>query len=104
MDILYRNLKILQYHNCWGQFINGNKSEQVDTSTTALLLLAFNLAGKEKLSDKEIVGIFKQYTTSDGYIDFTSGDTFDINRYSTEFGKSELTQGLILSLYSNATE
>lgn len=102
MNIIYNNLNKLRYNNCWGQFINGDENEQVDTSTTALLLLAFNIAGKESLTDEAIAHIFRKYTTTEGYIDFTSGDTFDINRYSTEFGKSELTQGLILSLYSNA--
>jgi UDP-N-acetyl-D-mannosaminuronic acid transferase (WecB/TagA/CpsF family) len=104
MNILYTNLKKLQYHDCWGQFINGDEKEQIDTSTTALLLLAFNMAGKENFTDDKIARIFKNYTTSEGCIDFTSGDTFDINRYSTEFGKSELTQGLLLSLYGNATD
>jgi len=102
MNILYANLIKLRYKNAWGQFINGDKNEQVDTSTTALLLLAFNIAGKENLNDEKIALIFRNYTTTEGYIDFTSGDTFDLNRYSNEFGKSELTQGLILSLYSNA--
>lgn len=100
MAILYSNLMTLRVNNYWGQFISGNAADRIDTSTTTMILYAFTLFGYKPYSQYEVIELFKNYTTNKGYLDFTSGDAADINGYSTEVGKSEISQGMLLSLLS----
>lgn len=99
MNSLHRNLIAQRTNKYWGQFITGSENDKIDTSTTTMLFYSFGLAGKEIYSDEVLVNVFSQYTNSDGYLDFTSGDTYTVNRYAKEYGKSELSQGLLLSLF-----
>lgn len=100
MDLLFEKLMELRINNYWGQFISGDTSDSIDTSTTTLLLYAFGLANYINYQDEEIVKIFSAFTNTKGFLDFTSGDTQDINKYSNEFGVSELSQGMLLSIFS----
>lgn len=81
--------------NLWNQFIGS--SGQFDASTTVLFLYSQILSDSVVLKSNELIGMLKSYLTTDGYILQTSGDTYAINHYSKSFGKSELSQGLLLS-------
>ena len=70
-----------------------------DSSSTVMLRLA--LQQMQKTDNKDLIKIMAPYTTKDGWIDQTSGDTYGFNMYSYSFGFSELTQGLMLILLSN---
>jgi rhamnogalacturonyl hydrolase YesR len=100
LNYIYNELMLLRVKKYWGQFISGDPDDKIDTSTTAMLLYAFALAGKKVYNEQELVDLFKGYTNTKGYLDFTSGDTYAINRYSEQIGKSELSQGMLLSLFS----
>lgn len=102
MDRIHDRLMGLRSEGHWGQFVSGGNGVEIDTSTTTMLLRAFQLAGNEKPSESLLASLFAAYTTIDGYLDFTSGDTYSINRYAVEHGKSELSQGVLLSLLAEA--
>jgi unsaturated rhamnogalacturonyl hydrolase len=100
MDKIYINLMSLRVKNYWGQFITGDSADKIDTSTTTFLLYAFALCGYDTFSKYNVVDLFKPYTTTKGYLDFASGDAFGIGSYSPIEGKSEMSQGMLLSLLS----
>jgi hypothetical protein len=56
------------------------------------------------LTKHEILSKLENYINRDGEILQTSGDTYGVNRYSATFGKSELSQGMLLLLLANAKD
>lgn len=85
--------------NLWNQFIGS--SSRFDASTTVLFIYSMILNNTNFSKSKELLEMLKKYLTTDGFILETSGDTYAINHYSMSFGKSELSQGvLLLSLAS----
>lgn len=98
IDRLHKYLMVLRSNGYWGQFVTGERNDRIDTSTTSMFLYAFGLAGNEGPDESELVDLLGRYTTAEGYLDYTSGDTYSVNRYALEYGKSELSQGMLLSL------
>lgn len=97
---LYDELMNLSINSYWGQFITGNPMDKIDTSTTTMFLYSFQLVKEKNYKKAFIVDLFKKYTTTEGFLDFTSGDTYNVNNYSHKMCKSELSQGMLLSILS----
>ncbi len=74
-------------------------SEAFDASTTVMVLYFIKKRGYP-VNENDITTILASMTTKDGYLDNTSGDTYDLNVYSRTFGFSELSQGILLKLLS----
>ena len=73
-------------------------SNVFDASSTVLIWYFMKDLDPNFISKEEIIKVLSRYTTVDGCIDFTSGDTFGLNMYSRKFGFSELSQGILLQL------
>lgn len=86
--------KLKNIDSLWGQFLGNPKGNGLhfDGSASTMFLYMTVLSGKETDFNSEIC----KYTTIDGFIDFTSGDTEGINQYSRAFSKSEFSQGMLL--------
>lgn len=87
-----------KHQHFWGQFIGVSKKWSVDTSVSCMILYSLQVSGYQNGDLSDFYSFIKSKTSKDGLVDFTSGDTEDINVYSREFGNSELTQGLLLSI------
>tara|TARA_R110002051_G_C8718283_1_gene496350 strand:+ start:974 stop:2041 length:1068 start_codon:yes stop_codon:yes gene_type:complete len=99
LDLLVKNLELCQKDHYWGQFLGITKKWHVDTSSSCMIFYSLKLAGIE-MDNLKFYDFIKTKTLKNGFVYYTSGDTEDINLYSREYGKSELTQGLLLSIYS----
>src|SRR5690606_15206185 len=86
--------------NLWSQF--PGSSDRFDASATVMFLYAMVLVDKEAFNKQEILQRLKSYISDEGIILETSGDTYAINNYSNTFGKSELSQGVLLLLLANS--
>jgi len=82
----------------WQQFPGSYGKFDASASTTFLYSLGFN--EDTKMERIEILDKLKPYLRVDGCILETSGDTYGPNHYSSFFGKSEFTQGMLLLLLS----
>ncbi len=86
--------------NIYNQFI-GNISE---FDMSASLLIQYSLLKRKKLScndvQKCILNFYMYRTSLKGDVFYTSGDTKAPNQYSRNFGYSELSQGLMLMIFS----
>lgn len=92
-------LRLTNNEGLWGQFPGSD--DTFDASSTTLII--YSLPQKEYNPDK-ILKQLNKYISKEGFILQTSGDTERPNSYSKAFGKSELSQGmllLILSKYKN---
>lgn len=67
-----------------------------------MFLYGQTLINPDLYTKQEILSMFAKYINEDGEILQTSGDTYAVNRYSATFGKSELSQGILLLLLANA--
>ena len=79
--------------NNWSQF--PSTSNNFDASTTTMFLYTMP---KKLFNKKNILKIFEENISEDGYVLCTSGDTYGFNNYSKSFGKSEMSQGILLLL------
>jgi len=86
--------KLKNKNSLWGQFPGNPKGNGLyfDGSVSTIFLYISVLAGLKTEFNSEIC----KYTTIDGFIDFTSGDTEGINQYSRAYSKSEFSQGILL--------
>ncbi|QQX75954.1 MULTISPECIES: glycoside hydrolase family 88 protein [Aequorivita] len=84
----------------WSQF-PGNY-ERFDASTTTMILYSNAIMNTTVLNKQEIFKLLKNYISKDGLILETSGDTYAVNNYSNTYGKSELSQGMLLLLLANS--
>lgn len=92
----------------WSQF--PGSSEPFDASSTTLFLYAMMLnpplhtlttyTHKPSKGYSETLQNLTNYISQEGVILHTSGDTYATNRYSSAFGKSELSQGMLLLIFS----
>ncbi|MDT0642279.1 glycoside hydrolase family 88 protein [Zunongwangia sp. F363] len=98
LDIKLQELKIKNLH--WSQFLGHTNDTSIDTSITLMLYYARTVSGKE-VKIKEVEKSLQDSINKEGYVLNSSGDTIYINKYATKKGKSELTQGLLLSLIAN---
>lgn len=95
-------IQLLKNKHYWGQFLGVSKKWETDTSASCMIYYSLSILDEEtNLND--FYNFIKPCTTKKGAIDYTSGDTEDINLYSREYGSSELTQGLLLSIFENET-
>lgn len=84
----------------WSQF--PGSGNQFDASTSTMFLYGQTLLNPERYTKQEILSMFANHINEEGEILQTSGDTYAVNRYSATFGKSELSQGMLLLLLANA--
>ncbi len=78
----------------WTQF--PGSSEKYDASATTMFLLG--LSYSDDFCKNNILSLIK--IGSNGRVKCTSGDTYGLNWYSSSFGDSELSQGMLLLLLS----
>lgn len=81
----------------WTQF--PGSSSKADLSTTTLFMYSM-LLNQPIFTKNEAFSLLSPYIDKEGYILETSGDTYGINNYSQSFGKSELSQGILLLILS----
>lgn len=86
--------KLKDKEGVWSQF--PGSSTEYDASSTTMFLLG--LSYSTPYTKKEIIDRIK--TGADGRVLSTSGDTYNLNKYSSSFGDSELSQGILLLLLS----
>ena len=98
MDLLVSNLENFKQDHYWGQFLGLSKKWHSDTSVSCMIIYSILLSG-HSIDFRDFYQFIVPLTKKNGAVDFTSGDTEDINYYSREFGESELTQGLLLSIF-----
>lgn len=95
LDALFVTLNQLKNDDSlWGQFIGNPLGNGLyfDGSASTMFLYMGVLSGLETEFNSEIC----KFTTIDGLIDFTSGDTEGISQYSRAYSKSEFSQGMLL--------
>lgn len=83
----------------WTQF--PGSSDRFDSSTSTMFLYSMIIANKTHLSKEEVFKLLKKYISLEGEILEMSGDTYATNNYSKTFGKSELSQGMLLLILAN---
>ncbi|WP_405292914.1 glycoside hydrolase family 88 protein [Algibacter sp. Ld11] len=100
IEVLKPHLNNFKQKHYWGQFLSSSKKWHIDTSVSTMIFYSLSLIDKSE-NFNDFYNFLKPLTTKKGEVDHTSGDTEDINIYSREYGKSELTQGLLLSIFKN---
>lgn len=96
---LLNTLKELKNNDgLWGQF-PGSK-DQYDASASLLFIYAELTNNPLSYTKEELLNLLSPFISIKGEILETSGDTYGSNYYSHSFGKSELSQGLLLSILS----
>lgn len=88
--------------NLWSQF--PGTSNVFDASTTLMTIYSRVLMDKDYLTKDTFFQMIKKHLTQQGEILNTSGDTYGLNEYSKTFGKSELSQGVLLLILSELTD
>lgn len=83
----------------WGQF-PGSK-DQFDASASLLFIYAELLNNPTAYTKQQLLNLLSPFISTKGEVLDTSGDTYGANYYSRSFGKSELSQGLLLSILSS---
>lgn len=91
----------LKFEDTYTQF--PGTSEDFDSSASTMLMYGENSLLPGRYSRKEILRTFRKHIKSSGVLDGCSGDAYGINKYSLNFGESELSQGMLLLLLSSAT-
>lgn len=84
--------------NLWTQF--PGSSDNFDASPTTMFMYSNNVVNNGTYSKPDIIKLLGKYISTEGQIKLTSGDTYGINNYNTAFGMSELSQGVLLLLFS----
>lgn len=96
---LLNTLKALRNEQgLWGQF-PGSK-DRFDASASLMFIFAELQNDPDAYSKSEVMSLMKNFISVGGEVLETSGDTYSANYYSSTFGKSELSQGLLLSIIS----
>lgn len=90
-------LKLRNDQGVWTQF--PGSSTKTDMSTTTLYIYSM-LLNQPTFTKREVFSLLLPHIDKEGYILETSGDTYGTNRYSQSFGKSELSQGVLLLILS----
>jgi len=90
--------KLKNKQGAWGQF-PGSK-DRFDASATTLFIYSMIINNPEKFNLIDTLKMFDGYISDKGTILETSGDTYTLNSYSNTFGKSELSQGILLLILS----
>lgn len=90
-------LNLRDNQGVWTQF--PGSSTKTDMSATTLYIYSMIL-NQPIFTKKEVFSLLMPYIDKEGYILETSGDTYAANNYSQSFGKSELSQGVLLLILS----
>jgi len=88
-------MKLKNKDGLWSHF--PGSSDYFDASSTTMFLYCMP---KELHTIEDVLTKMDRYISKNGYVLQTSGDTYGANSYSKTFGKSELTQGMMLLLLS----
>lgn len=99
-QLFLHTLSQLKFKGTFSQF--PGTSLKFDSSASTMLIYGECLINPKSHTKQNIIDIFRPSIRTNGAIDFCSGDTYNVNVYSHEFGLSELSQGvliLLLSLY-----
>ena len=88
-SLLNKNIATMKYH----QF--PFYSSHFDSSTAIMFEIFKNRLCKKTIN----LSFIKTHITEEGVVDDFSGDTYGLNNYSHNFGRSELGNGLLLLLY-----
>lgn len=97
---IINKLESIKLENCyWPQFVGHTNDNNIDTSATIMFNYAKHIVGEE-VDINEIERFLKKSIDVEGFVLNSSGDTMYINKYSSKKGRSELTQGILLSLLS----
>lgn len=91
-------LSLKNSEGLWSQFPGSN--DVFDASATTMIMYSMFLNDNTLYSKQEILEQLKPYISKKGEILHTSGDTYGLNNYSNTFGKSELSQGMLLLVLS----
>ena len=90
--------KLRNEQDLWGQF-PGSK-DKFDASASLMYIYAELQNDPDSYSKSELMRLMRSFISVEGEVLETSGDTYSTNYYSSTFGKSELSQGLLLSIIS----
>lgn len=90
--------KLKNNQGLWGQF-PGSK-DRFDASSTTMFLYSIIINNLSDFNSSDIFRMFDGFISKQGTILETSGDTYTLNSYSNRFGKSELSQGILLLILS----
>ncbi|WP_043958133.1 glycoside hydrolase family 88 protein [Lysobacter sp. A03] len=84
----------------WPQFLGHTNDRQIDSSSTLMFLHAFQRCGTLDMDAAAIAALAAVCVDRVGRVVQATGDTIYINKYSRMKGPSELSQGLMLSLFA----
>lgn len=101
-NILASLNKLKSKEGLWQQF--PGSYGKFDASTTTTFLYGYTFDQNAEMSKYEILNKLKPYLASDGSILDSSGDTYGPNHYSSLFGESEFSQGMLLLLLSQLND
>lgn len=87
-------LKLRNDKGQWTQYLGADRNFDASSSTMFFYGMLLNNAGG--MSIDQAVQALAPYISAEGEILQTSGDTYDLNNYSQTFGKSELSQGMLM--------
>ena len=96
-----KNIKNLKDSTLYTEFPGTSKG--FDSSTSTMLMYGSNVLEPGTYTIDSILTIFKPFIKENGILDRCSGDAFGVDKYSLEFGESELSQGMILMLLSTTS-
>ncbi|OJX30069.1 MAG: hypothetical protein BGO86_05880 [Chryseobacterium sp. 36-9] len=98
-DQYYSKLLDLRIDNYWPQFFSHSDDNSIDASATLMLYYSASVMGIDV--KKELNIALKNSIDTGFFVENNSGDTIYINKYSKIKGRSEVSQGLLLSIISN---
>nr|WP_245987199.1 hypothetical protein [Maribacter vaceletii] len=102
VNLFLKEINSLKQDRIYTQF--PGTSYSFDSSTSTMLMYGENVLTPNKYSRKDILDIYKDYIKQNGIIDLCSGDAYGVNKYSFNFGESELSQGVLLLLLSSCND
>ncbi len=94
--LMMQDLKLLSINSYWPQFLGHTDETSIDASATVMFWYSLALRGEDVYDD--LARALEHAINPQGFVEFSSGDTFYINKYSRLKSKSELTQGILLLL------
>lgn len=95
---LYKNkIKQVSLNEYWSQFFG--QIGIIDSSATIMIYFAMKVNNDLDINDLNLA--LKDSISTQYFVEYNSGDTMDINRYSNVNSQSELAQGLLIALLSD---
>jgi hypothetical protein len=85
-------------HGHWPQFLGHTNDTTIDSSGTLMFMYTFQKCKLWSIDSSELIELAAQCVDRHGWVMESSGDTIYINKYSRVKGRSELSQGLMLSV------